>query len=161
MAVDGVVDVVELPVLELPALFKPLGGVAVVATNTWAAMKGREALAATFDDGPNASYDSVEYEKQLWASIDGEDIPHLKRGDADTALASASKTYSGDYYVPHQHHIPMEPPAATAEWDGEDLKMWVCCQDPTSVQGTVAAFVGKKPEEIYVEATLLRWCVWS
>ena len=155
MAVDGVIDIVELPALEMPALFKPVGGVAVVATNTWAAMKGREALNAQFEDGSNASYDSVEYEKQLWKSIDGDSVTHMKRGDVDAALEGASKTYSADYYVPHQHHIPMEPPAATAEWDGENLKMWVCCQDPTSVQSAVAAFVGKKPEEIYVEATLL------
>ncbi len=155
MAVNGVVDVVELPVLELPAVFKPLGGVAVVATNTWAAMKGREALNAQYEAGANGNYDSEVYEKELWKAIDGKSAVQMKRGDVDTALSGASKTYAGDYFVPHQHHIPMEPPAATAEWDGDDLKMWVCCQDPTSVQGAVAAFVDKKPEEIYVEATLL------
>lgn len=155
MAVSGVVDVVELPTLEFPAVFKPLGGVAVLATNTWAAMKGREALNAQFDGGENAAYDTTEYEKTLWQSIDGKDINVLNRGDVDAALASADKTYEADYFVPHQNHAPMEPPAATAEWQGEDLKMWVCCQDPQTVQATVAAYVGKKPEDIYVEATLL------
>lgn len=155
MAVSGVVDVVELPELAFPALFKPLGGVAVLATNTWAAMKGREALEAQFDSGPNAGYNTTDFEAELWTSIDGKDNNFLNRGDVDAALASADKTYEADYFVPHQHHAPMEPPAATAEWDGDDLKMWVCCQDPQSVQNTVAAFVGKKPEDIYVEATLL------
>ncbi len=155
MAVDGVVDVVELPAMAFPVLFKPLGGVAVIATNTWAAMRGREALEAQFEGGENASYNTTEYEAELWKSIDGKDNNFLNRGDVDAALASADKTYQGDYFVPHQNHAPMEPPAATAEWDGDDLKMWVCCQDPQAVQNTVAAFVGKKPEEIYVEATLL------
>lgn len=155
MAVDGVVDVVDLPALQLPALFKPLGGVAILATNTWAAMKGREALNAQFEKGENANYDTTEFEKTLWQSIDGKDVNHLKRGDVDGALASADKVYEADYFVPHQHHAPMEPPAATAEWQGDDLKMWVCCQDPQTVQQTVAAYVGKTPEEIYVEATLL------
>lgn len=155
MAVDGVVDVVDLPALELPALFKPLGGVAVLATNTWAALQGREALEASFEGGANAGYDTVAYEQTLWQSIDGADVPHLNRGDVDGALADADKTYEADYFVPHQHHAPMEPPAATAEWQGEDLKMWVCCQDPQTVQQTVAAYVGKQPEEIHVEATLL------
>ena len=49
----------------------------------------------------------------------------------------------------------MEPPAATAEWDGDDLKIWTSCQDPQAVQSTVAPFLGKNAEDIYVEATLL------
>jgi len=155
MAVNGVVDVVELPEMAFPAAFKPLGGVAVLATNTWAAMQGREALEAQFDSGANAGYNTTEFEAELWKSIDGKDNNFLNRGDVDAALSGADKTYEADYFVPHQHHAPMEPPAATAEWDGDDLKMWVCCQDPQSVQNTVAAFVGKKPEEIYVEATML------
>ena len=155
MAVTGVVDVVELPSLSLPAVFKPLGGVAVLATNTWAAMKGRDALNAKFEAGDNGSYDTVAFEKTLWEGIDGKSITHLKRGDCDAALAGADKTYSADYFAPHLNHAPMEPPAATAEWHGEKLKMWVCCQDPQSVQGAVAPVVGVKPEDIYVEATLL------
>ncbi|MBL4790033.1 MAG: xanthine dehydrogenase family protein molybdopterin-binding subunit, partial [Kordiimonadaceae bacterium] len=161
MAIAGVVDVVELPTLTGAPVFKPLGGVAVIATNTWAAMKGREALAAVFEDGPNGGYDSAEYEKTLWASIDGKDISHLKRGDCDAAIAGADKNYEADYYVPHLNHAPMEPPSATAEWDGDKLNMWVCCQDPQSVQSAVAPFVGKDPgnaadlASIHVEATLL------
>lgn len=129
MAVPGVVDVVELPTLAFPASFKPLGGVAVLASNTWAATKGRDALNAQFEGGENAGYDTTEFEKTLWQSIDGKDINVLNRGDVDGALSSADKVYEADYFVPHQHHAPMEPPAATAEWDGDDLKMWVCCQD--------------------------------
>ncbi len=155
MAVAGVVDVVELPALTLPAIFKPLGGVAVLATNTWAAIKGREALNAQFEGGPNGDYDTKAFEKTLWQNIDGKSTPHLKRGNCAAALEVADKTYGADYFVPHLNHAPMEPPAATAEWQGDTLKMWVCCQDPQSVQGAVAPFVGVKPEDIYVEATLL------
>jgi len=161
MAIAGVVDVVELPALTLPAVFKPLGGVAVLATSTWAALKGREALNAQFEAGQNGDYDTTAFEKTLWQAIDGESVTHLKRGDCDTAIADADKTYLTDYFVPHQNHAPMEPPAATAEWDGEMLNMWVCCQDPQAVQGAVAPFVGKDPssasdmKSIHVEATLL------
>src|SRR5690606_27491239 len=58
MKVPGVEKVVELPGTPAPAKFNPLGGIAVVATSTWAALKGREALKITWDDGPNGSYDS-------------------------------------------------------------------------------------------------------
>jgi len=43
----------------------PLGGVAVIADNTWAAFQGRKKLQITWDNGPNESYDSVEYKKEL------------------------------------------------------------------------------------------------
>lgn len=155
MAVPGVLDVVELPAYTFPMGFQPLGGVAVVATNTWAAIRGREELAARFEAGPNAAYDSASYEASLWRAIeDGGDVTYA-RGDVAQALASSARRISSDYFVPHQHHLPMEPPAATAEWDGDTLRIWTCCQDPQAVQATVAPFVGKEPEEIYVEATLL------
>lgn len=157
LAVSGVVDVVELPALDLkqPLRFKPVGGVAVLAENTWAALKGREALDTRFEDGPNARFNTDDFENTLWRSMDGEDVPYRRRGEPQAALADANPIVEADYLVAHQAHAPMEPPAATAEWDGDDLKIWAPCQDPQSIQASVAPFVGKKPEEIYVEATML------
>ena len=58
MKVPGVEKVVDDPEgTPPPAKFQPLGGVAVIARNTWAAIKGREALKIDWDDGPNANYD--------------------------------------------------------------------------------------------------------
>jgi isoquinoline 1-oxidoreductase beta subunit len=155
MAVQGVIDVVELPEMKPGWGYQPLGGVAVVAENTWAAMKGRDALAARFTPGPNAVFDSDSYERALWSAIDQGGDQTYGRGDVDAALASASRRIVSDYWVPMQHHMPMEPPAATAEWNGDDLSIWTCCQDPQSVQNLVGPYVGKEPADIYVEATLL------
>src|ERR1700730_13305510 len=55
MKVPGVEKVVTIEGTPAPAKFQPLGGVAVIARNTWAAIKGREALNPTWDDGPNGS----------------------------------------------------------------------------------------------------------
>jgi len=155
MAVPGVSDVVELPELQVGWGFQPLGGVAVIADNTWSAIKGREALNAQFEGGEHSDYDTTEYEQSLWNSIDAGGAVTYGRGDVEAALASSARRISSDYFVPHQHHLPMEPPAATAEWDGDDLKIWTCCQDPQAVQNTVGPYVDKNPEDIYVEATLL------
>ena len=65
LKVPGVVKVVQIEPSPPPAYFHPLGGVAVLARNTWAAMQGRQALKITWDDGPNASYDSVTYKAAL------------------------------------------------------------------------------------------------
>jgi isoquinoline 1-oxidoreductase beta subunit len=52
--VPGVRHVVEVP-----------SGVAVVADSTWAALQGREALAATFEAGPNGALDSAALQRLL------------------------------------------------------------------------------------------------
>ena len=68
LKVPGVLKVIQIEGRPLPSEFQPLGGVAVVASNTWAAMKGREALKIEWDDGPNASYDSIAYRKEIEAA---------------------------------------------------------------------------------------------
>ena len=57
MKVPGVEKVVKIDATPAPAKFAPLAGVAVIATNTWAALKGRDALKIIWDDGPNKSHD--------------------------------------------------------------------------------------------------------
>ena len=65
LKVPGVVRVVRIDPTPGAPEFNPLGGVAVIARNTWAAMQGRNALKIVWDDGPNASYDSVAYKAKL------------------------------------------------------------------------------------------------
>ena len=65
MKVPGVEKVVKLDGTPAPSKFNPLGGVAVIAKNTWAALKGRDALKIVWDDGPNKSYDSKAYKAML------------------------------------------------------------------------------------------------
>lgn len=52
LKVPGVLKVVTIDTVSLPPIFKPLGGVAVIATNTWAAMEGRRALEIDWDMEP-------------------------------------------------------------------------------------------------------------
>jgi isoquinoline 1-oxidoreductase subunit beta len=68
-AIRGVEQIVQLPAPSPPAASQPLGGVAVIATNTWAALKGRAALSIQWRGGPNKDYDSAAYEAQLLAAV--------------------------------------------------------------------------------------------
>ena len=65
LKVSGVEKVIEAQGWPWPSKFQPLGGVAVIARNTGAAIKGRDALKIVWDDGPNASYDSKAYRAEL------------------------------------------------------------------------------------------------
>jgi len=68
LKVPGVEKVVEIPPPTKPVMFKPLGGIAVVATNSWAAMEGRSKLKVQWDLGENASYDTTAARKEMEAT---------------------------------------------------------------------------------------------
>src|SRR6202011_4079347 len=65
MKISGVEKVMEVQGWPWPSKFQPLGGVAVIARNTGAAIKGRDALKIVWDDGDNAKYESVAYRAEL------------------------------------------------------------------------------------------------
>jgi len=65
LKVPGVVRVVRIDPPPIPSEFQPLGGIAVVARNTWAAMQGRDKLKIVWDDGPHAAYSSDTYRAEL------------------------------------------------------------------------------------------------
>ena len=114
LKVPGVVKVLQIEGRPLPSEFQPLGGVAVVAKNTWAAIKGREALKIQWDDGPNAGYDSIAYRKELEAAARQPGKVLRSTGDLDDALAKADSTLEASYYLPHLSQSPMEPMVAVA-----------------------------------------------
>jgi isoquinoline 1-oxidoreductase beta subunit len=155
MKVPGVEKIVTLAPTPAPAKFAPLGGVAVIAKNTWAALKGREALKITWDDGPNKVYDSKAYRAQLEAAVKKPGKIERNEGDVDKALASAAKVITAEYYAPHIAHATMEPPAATARMSGGKWEVWAPVQSPGGTRDDVAKALGIKPEEMVVHTTLL------
>ncbi|MGZ3419407.1 MAG: molybdopterin cofactor-binding domain-containing protein [Polyangiales bacterium] len=154
-AIKGVIDVVQLPVPVAPFAFQPLGGVAVIATDTWAAMRGRAALSITWDDGPNGTYDSAKYRETLSAAARAPGKVVRKTGDVDAALAAAKTKVEAEYYVPHLAHASMEPPAAVAKFDGNKCEIWTSTQDPQTAKKEVAKQLGLDPNDVTVHVTYL------
>ncbi|EAQ28951.1 Twin-arginine translocation pathway signal [Erythrobacter sp. NAP1] len=155
LEVPGVLRTVRLPDARPPAVFNAMGGVAVVAEDTWAAIEGRNALAVTWRDGPNAGYDSESYGEAMKATARRRGTMRRSRGDTASALSSAATRIEAEYYAPHLSQSPMEPPAATAEWDGDTLTCWACVQDPQSTRNVLAEVLGIDKENITVNATWL------
>ena len=153
--ITGVIDIIQLDDLTEPAVFKPLGGIAVIATNTWAAMQGRDALEIEWQDGEHASYNSPTYKQALAKSCDNPTVALRQKGDVSAALKSANKVVTADYFVPQLIHVPMEPPAATAHFHDGVFDIWACTQTPQSAQSTVAQATGVAPEKVNINVTLL------
>jgi len=149
--------------------FLPLGGVAVVAENTWAAFKGRRALEIEWDVGPHAGYDSVKYHAELEASTARPGTVVRSKGNADAAFELAGKVVEASYYVPHMTQLPMEPMVAVARVAGGHLEIWAPTQCPQATEiavrkalgiaglATGAAYVGPGDDikEVTVNVTLL------
>jgi len=155
MKVKGVIKVVKINATPMPAKFAPLGGVAVIADNTWAAIKGREALKVTWNDGPNANYDSDTYKAKMQAQGKKPGKVERNEGDVDKALAGAAKVIEREYYIPHGVHVPMEPPAATVQIKNGKAEVWACVQSPGGTRGDVASTLGMKEDDVKVNVTLL------
>lgn len=157
LKVSGVLRVIELPGFTGAPMFKPLGGVAVVATNTWAAMQGRKALKITWDDGPHASYNSATYRAELEAAARRPAKVLRDQGDVMQTLAQAKPAdkIAAEYYLPHLAHATMEPPVATALVKDGRCEIWTSVQNPQAALDGVAAQLGLKPEAVQVHPLLI------
>lgn len=155
MKVPGVLKVLVIEPPTEPVVFQPLGGVAVIAENTFAAIKGRSQLEIQWDDGPNASYDSVQYRKTLEEAAAKPGKVVRNDGDVDKALAGAAKRFTAEYYVPHLAQAPMEPPSATARVTAEGCEVWVSVQNSEAIRTDLSKRFNMPIDKVKVNNLLL------
>jgi isoquinoline 1-oxidoreductase beta subunit len=155
LKVPDVVRVIEIPGTPPPSEFWPLGGVAVIARNTWAAIKGREALKINWDDGPNAQYDSTNYRATLEQAARAPGELVRNQGDVAAALSNAARRVEAEYYIPHMAQTPMEPMSATARIVNGRCEVWTATQAAQTTREHVAKRVGLSPEQVTVNVRLL------
>ncbi|SDE57543.1 xanthine dehydrogenase family protein molybdopterin-binding subunit [Cellulophaga baltica] len=153
LKIAGVIDVVEIPMIIKP--FGPLGGVAVVATNTWAAFKGRDALEVVWDLGDNKAYDSEKYMEEITANVHKKGAVVKSLGDVDQAFEKASKTIESSYQLPHLVHAPMEVPNAVAWVTEGSCEIWAPAQEPQRTRTEVSDFLEISEDNVTVNVTFL------
>ncbi|MGA2003502.1 MAG: molybdopterin cofactor-binding domain-containing protein [Terriglobales bacterium] len=159
LKVAGVQKTLTIEPFKPPHQFQPLGGVAVIADNTWAAFQGRKSLKIEWDSSPHSVYNSGPFRKTL------EDMSHQPGkvvrnvGDVDAEFAKAEKNgakiVEAEYYTPHLAHVSMEPPVAVAEYRDGKVLAWAPTQNPQAVQETIAGVLGIKKEDVTCHVTLL------
>ncbi|MGO8795125.1 MAG: molybdopterin cofactor-binding domain-containing protein [Candidatus Sulfotelmatobacter sp.] len=155
LKVRGVKQTVTIDPFKPPHHFQPLGGVAVIADNTWAAFQGRRGLKIDWDASPNSVYNSAEFRKGLESTVrqPGKVIRNV--GDVDAEFAKGGKIIEAEYYTPHLAHASMEPPVAVAEYRDGKVETWAPTQAPQAVQETIAEVLGIKKEDVTCHVTLL------
>ena len=143
-AVAGVVDVKAVP-----------SGVAVFATNTWAAGRGRDALKVQWEAGANASISTQSLRDQYRKLSRTPGLVALKAEGVDKALATAAKRIDVEYELPFLAHAAMEPLNAVADVTANKCEIWAGTQGQSQDVMLAAAALGMKSEQIVIHTTYL------
>jgi len=144
LAVPGVHKVVQVST-----------GVAVIADHYWAAKLGRDALKVDWDLGPNAGLDSQNLLESFRKLAATPGVPASKAGDAEGALAKATKTIDVEYSVPYLAHAPMEPLNCTVKITQDKCEIWTGTQFQTLDQMVAGKITGLKPEQVEIHTEFL------
>lgn len=142
-AVKGVVDVRALD-----------SGVVVYAQNTWAAMRGRQALTVQWDESAAERRSSAQIEAEYRKLAAQRGLLAGKRGDLDAAFAAGPSLLEAEFHFPYLAHAPLEPLDAVIERDGDGIVAWMGCQGQTSDQAAIARVCGVAPEKVTIHTLL-------
>ena len=154
-AVKGVQETVTLDTFKPPHLFQPLGGVAVIANNTWAALQGRRKLKVDWNDGDHGTFESDAFKKQLVQTVSQPAKVVRNLGNVDAEFAKGGKVLEATYYTPLAAHASMEPPVAVADVRDGKATIWAPTQNPQAVQDAVSAVLGIDKKDVICHVTLL------
>lgn len=156
--IAGVEKIFQIDRIKPPIgqFFGALGGVAVIANNTWSAIQGKLELEIDWDFGENQSFNTEAFTKELAESVTktGKLVPG-SRGNVSNAFNSASKTIEANYHVPFLVHTPMEVPNATAHYQKDKIEVWAPVQDPQTARAELAHFFEVPVENITINVTFL------
>jgi isoquinoline 1-oxidoreductase beta subunit len=135
--VSGVVDVVTIS-----------RGVAVVATNTWAAIKGREALRVDWNEANAERRGSADLAREYASLATRPGTVAADRGDAAGALSGAGSVIEATYEFPYLAHAALEPLDAVVRRSGDLLEVWGGHQMPDLYQAVAAQVAGLTPDRV-------------
>ena len=150
-AVPGVKHVVKIDAIGTDL---PWNGVGVIATSTWAALKGREALQVAWDAGEGAKESSESLRQQMKSALHRA-AKVVDIGNVDTATTSAYRVVEATYEVPYLAHAAMEPLNATVHVKADGVEVWAPTQFPNWAASAIGSALKIKPETVKVHVTML------
>ncbi len=143
-AVPGVVDVKQVA-----------AGVAVYGRNTFAAKKGREALAIEWEEGANKDFSTAALRREYQRLAGTPGAVAGKHGDAKSALRQAAKRFDVEYEVPYLAHSPMEPLNCLADVRADGCDVYVGTQMQGPDRDAAARELGMDPSKVILHNQFL------
>ena len=140
--INGVKDVFEVE-----------GGIAVVATNTWSAIKGQRALEVEWNHGDFHSWDSKKIKKMMEKKSKGEAA--IAKEDGNIKNLNNDLSIESKYEVSFTSHATMEPMNCVAHVNKNSAELWVPTQSPQRIQSSTAKQLNIDIEKVKVHVTLM------
>src|ERR1700676_1523542 len=139
LAVSGVKQTATIDTFKPPVLYQALGGVAVLADNTWAAFQGKKKLKIEWESSAHNVFNSDPYKKELQETARKPGKVVREVSDVDAAFRKGGKIVEAEYYAPLLAHASMEPPAALAVYKDGKVEVWAPSQSPVGARDAIAA----------------------
>jgi isoquinoline 1-oxidoreductase beta subunit len=126
--------------------------IAVLASSTWAAMKGKKALSAIWKDENVES--TEDHNKILTNILDGNDFDTRREdGNIKEAFAAADKLIERTYHSPFLPHNCLEPMNFYADVTAKKVHLVGPIQTPQWTVNRVAKLLERETDDIYCEMT--------
>ena len=140
--INGVVDVLKFG-----------DKIAVLGTNTWAAMKGKKALICKWSS--NTKLESTEdHNKELLKILNGNKFKvNREDGNIEKAFLNSDKNIERTYESPFLPHNCMEPMNFYANVTSDKVHLVGPIQTPAWTASKISKLLDRKPEEIHLEMT--------
>jgi xanthine dehydrogenase YagR molybdenum-binding subunit len=121
--------------------------IALVVAEDWDTARYAASLVVVdYEEVPSVT--SLEAQRSKAFVVEKEQKP---RGDAHKAFAKAAVRHEAEYFIPTEHHNPMELYATTAVWDSDGkLTVYDKTQGVQNVQRYLCSVLEKKPDEVRV-----------
>ena len=130
-------------------------GIAVVARNTWTAIRAAEAVEIDWAPAPYPETTELIFER-IAAAFDEKRNSRLRNdGDVGRALEAAEARLEVEYRLPFLAHATMEPMTATALYSGDSLELWTPNQTPLVQARMAAEAVGLRAHQVTVHTPFL------
>jgi isoquinoline 1-oxidoreductase beta subunit len=130
-------------------------GVAVVARDSWTALKGRQALGVVWDDAAKVPFDSATYLDGLSDATSRASFKVRHEGDAKAALEASTRRLKAAYVYPFQAHACMEPMNATADVRADRAEFWIPTQTPYRCMQQIVRVTGLPEEKVTLHSMLM------
>jgi isoquinoline 1-oxidoreductase beta subunit len=148
LAIDGVRDAVEID-----------AGVAVIADDTWSAMRGRDALKVEWDESAAETRSTAaifdEYRRlAAGEGPEGDGLIAATRGDAGSGLAGAAEAITVEFEFPFLSHAPMEPLNCTMQRTADGVEIWSGCQLQSIDEYAASRILGITPDKVRIHTYL-------
>jgi isoquinoline 1-oxidoreductase beta subunit len=134
-------------------VFEVEGGIAVVATNTWSAIKGQRALDVEWDHGDFYSWDSKKIKNMM--ETKSQDKAVIAKEVGNTKNLKNNISIESNYEVPFTSHATMETMNCVAHVNKTSAELWVPTQSPQRIQSSIAEKLNFDIEKVKVNVTLM------